>query len=566
MQMPSCRFSFLTLGAEAHLRSSFPPSSFVLHPFFLLLPLILFSLSCGSTTETITGPSPERCGVQARVESSTFTAAGGSGTLQVTTARECTWSAESSASWLRLSSPTQGQGESALQFTVAPNADPPQRTASITVKDQQVQISQTGRPCEFQLSSTHESLEPAGGERTIEIAASSAQCAWTGSTDVSWITIVNGREGTGNGALVFRVGAATGPHRTGTISVAGRSVLVEQGTGCTTSVSPLNVTIGPQGGDGSVQVVSGPGCEWTAAANASWIRVNAGARGSGVGRVEFTVAANAGIERTGTVAVGGRTITVFQQDGCTFALDRDQQTFPSAGGSGTAVVSAAAGCGWSSTSAAPWITISGAASGSGNGQVQFTVAAYTGPARDGVLTVRGARLTIAQASGCTYSAAATGQSLSSGGGSGTVAVTTGAGCPWNATTNAEWIHLSPASGTGPEQVRFTATANSGPPRSTTLIVAGQSFTLTQASACTYLLAPPSHLFDAGGGNGTILVIVTGPCTWTASSAVDWIRITNGSSGAGNGLVQFVVSANSGPTRIGTLLIAGQEYQVTQRGR
>jgi hypothetical protein len=89
-------------------------------------------------------------------------------------------------------------------------------------------------------------------------------------------------------------------------------------------------------------------------------------------------------------------------------------------------------------------------------------------------------------------------------------------------------------------------------------------TVNQSSSCTWVMAPPSHLFGSSGGNGNILVIVTGACTWTAASDVDWITLTAGGSGTGSGLVQFIAAPNSGPARTGSLTIAGQRYEVVER--
>jgi hypothetical protein len=502
--------------------------------------------------------------VQAQLDSSTFVPAGGTGTLRVSTDRECLWSAQSDAEWLRLPSPADGQGNGSVQFTVDPHTGPSARTAGISVKDQRVQISQAGRPCEFRLSTTHESVGAPGGERTIEVNASSAQCRWTAAADAPWITIVAGREGTGNGTVVVQVGAVSGPPRNGTITVAGQIVQVEQGTGCTVSIAPSSVRIGPQGGAGSIQVDAAAGCLWTATTDASWIRVSSAATGSGAGRVEFSVASNQGEERTGTLTIAGRPVTVSQQEGCSFAVDRDRHAFTAAGGSGVAGVTAAPGCAWSATSGNAWITITGPNSGSGTGQVQFAVSANSGPAREGTLMIRGTRLTIAQASGCTYGLAPAGQDVPATGGSGVMSLTTGADCAWNAASSASWIALSGSAGAGPGQVRFDATSNPGAPRSATITIGGQIFTVNQASSCTFLLAPPSHEFDANGGGGNILVIVSGACTWTAASNTDWIRITTGASGTGNGLVQFTAAPNSGPARTGSLTIAGQQYVVAQR--
>ena len=53
---------------------------------------------------------------------------------------------------------------------------------------------------------------------------------------------------------------------------------------------------------------------------------------------------------------------------------------------------------------------------------------------------------------------------------------------WTATTNATWLHLSPAnqSGTGSTNVVFSYDANPGATRSGTLTIAGQTLTVTQA--------------------------------------------------------------------------------------
>ena len=115
-------------------------------------------------------------------------------------------------------------------------------------------------------------------------------------------------------------------------------------------------------------------------------------------------------------------------------------------------------------------------------------------------------------------------------------------------------------------MQFAAAANPGPPRSASITVAGRVFTVRQASACTWTFSPPYMPFDANGGNGNVLVIVSGGCTWTVTNNTDWITITAGQSGAGNGLLQFVVPPNPGAGRTGTLTIAGQTYTVTEAGR
>src|SRR5262245_14200472 len=105
------------------------------------------------------------------------------------------------------------------------------------------------------------------------------------------------------------------------------------------------------------------------------------------------------------------------------------------------------------------------------------------------------------------------------------------------------------------------------PRTGTLTIAGQTFTVTQAGApCTFTLDATSASPTAAAGTGTVGVTAAfGSCTWTATSnAPTWLTITSGSSGPGNGTVSYAVAANLSPTpRTGTLTIAGQTFTGTQ---
>src|SRR6185295_2859725 len=231
----------------------------------------------------------------------------------------------------------------------------------------------------------------------------------------------------------------------------------------------------------------------------------------------------------------------------------------------TIQVTAPQGCTWSATSGVPWITLSDS-SGSGNGQVRFTVAANSGPARQGTLTVGGQSVAVAQASGCSYTVTPPSQDVGGAGGTANASIATAAGCPWNASSNADWITVATPSGSGPAQVPLAVLPNTGPPRTGTVTIASTTLTINQASPCDWAFLPPNHSFVASGGTGTILVIVTGSCSWTSTSNDGWITITTGSSGSGNGLIQFVVADNTGPARAGSLTIAGRRYDVAQAGR
>jgi all-beta uncharacterized protein len=91
------------------------------------------------------------------------------------------------------------------------------------------------------------------------------------------------------------------------------------GGGCAFGVAPTSVPVGAASTTASVTVTvtSGSNCAWTAAAGDAFITITQGATGSGGGTVQFTVAANGGAARTGTLVVAGVPVTITQAPAAT---------------------------------------------------------------------------------------------------------------------------------------------------------------------------------------------------------------------------------------------------------
>lgn len=540
----------------------------------LRLRLLLCGMACAGaaagcdseTSSTVVAPSQTRCVVQAQTDANSFPANGGGGAIRITVNRECAWTVQSEAPWLALQADPRGQGPGSIRFTVAANTDPSSRTARLTVNDQGVQISQVGQPCAFRLSSTRETVIASGELRTVHVDSSSAQCQWSATTDAPWITIVGERTRSGSGDLRFEVAAVATPPRTGTLTIAGQRVEVEQGAGCAVTTGITSLSVGSEGGTFEVPVSAPTACAWTAESRVAWITIPRGASGTGPGSAMVHVDPTSGPVRTGAVVVAGRTVTVTQSSGCGATVQPASHAAPAGGATGSVTVAASAGCAWNATASDPWIAITAGAAGSGAGQVHFTIATNTGPARSGSLVVGGRTVAISQASGCVFSVTPGSVTLGPAAQTGSVSLSTAAACRWSASSQVPWITPPPASGSGTAQVSFAVAANNGPPRSGVLVVEGNPVTVTQTSPCSWNVSPPFHEMGAEGGGGNVLVIVDGPCVWTASSATSWITMPEGTSGTGNGLVQFTVAASDGRARTGTVKIAGFDYVVTQRAR
>jgi hypothetical protein len=190
--------------------------------------------------------------------------------------------------------------------------------------------------------------------------------------------------------------------------------------------------------------------------------------------------------------------------------------------------------------------------------------------RTGTLTIAGQTFTITQEGIiCAYAISPTNQSFDSSGGIGSVDVTTQSSCNWTAISNKSWITItSGSSGTGNGMVNYSVSVNAETSQRTgTLTIAGQTFAITQGGIiCAYAISPTNQSFDSSGGIGSVSVTAQSGCPWTATSNDSWITITSGSSGTGNGTVNYSVSANAETSqRTGTITIAGETFTVTQEG-
>lgn len=259
---------------------------------------------------------------------------------------------------------------------------------------------------------------------------------------------------------------------------------------------------------------------------------------------------------------------------CTFALSPTSAGFAAVGGPATVTVMTQAGCSWTAVSNNSFITITSGTSGSGTGTVTYTVAANTSTtARSGSLTIAGLTHSVSQDAGsptCSFSINPTSASFAAAGGTGSVTVTTQAGCTWTAVSNNAFITItSGASGSGSGTVTYSVAANtSTTPRSGSLTIAGLAHSVSQAGSttCSFSINPTSASFGAEGGTRSVTVTTQAGCSWTAVSNNAFITITSGASGTGSGTVTYSVAERILSTpRNGSLTIAGLTHSVSQAG-
>ena len=380
----------------------------------------------------------------------------------------------------------------------------------------------------------------------------------------------------------FALAALTAMACSNTASVSTGPTPVKCQVGLASSTSSL----APDGGVASLSITTQPECAWTASTSVSWISGLSPSTGQGSGQVQFQVAPNRQTAmREAEIVVNDDRFKVSQMASpCRFEVNPEQQTIPSAAGTGSFTIFADPGCAWTAGGGASWLRITSGFSGTANGTVSFAADANPGTARSATFTIAGETRTVTQAGAigsptptpppgtpapvCTYSISPTGASVPASASSGSVTVTGGSGCAWSATSNApSWLSVtSGASGSGNGSVGYSATANTGSARTGTLTIGGQTFTVSQAAApvCAFSINPTSTSVAALGGSGSVTVTAGSGCSWSAASnAPSWLDITSGASGSGNGTVAYSVGVNIAGGRTGTLTIAGQTFTVTQ---
>ena len=87
-----------------------------------------------------------------------------------------------------------------------------------------------GPACTYSISPTSQSISPAGGTGTVAVTATSG-CGWAAVSNVSWISITSGASGSGSGTVSYSAGADASGARTGTITIAGQTFTVNEGSG-----------------------------------------------------------------------------------------------------------------------------------------------------------------------------------------------------------------------------------------------------------------------------------------------------------------------------------------------
>ncbi|HEX8371118.1 MAG TPA: FG-GAP-like repeat-containing protein [Pyrinomonadaceae bacterium] len=168
--------------------------------------------------------------------------------------------------------------------------------------------------CPFDITSSSQAFPAAGGNSSFQINIPNG-CAWTATSDSSFVNVTSAA-GDGNGAINFTVAPNTGGGRTASITVSNglvtRTFLIQQASGCPTSVSQPVLNFPSTQSMAAVFVSAASNCNWSALQDANWIIIQQKPQ-PGSGTIIVTAGTNPNpTPRTATITIGAQTITVNQ--------------------------------------------------------------------------------------------------------------------------------------------------------------------------------------------------------------------------------------------------------------
>jgi len=357
-------------------------------------------------------------------------ASGGQISFSVTAPEGCSWSARSNDSWIANPTPAAGQGSGTVRLTVAANGGDT-RNGTVTIGGVTAAITQTapgvppappapgppspnpppgptppnppppGPPspppsCSVTISPASITAA-ASGEPVATTVNAPGRCTWTAKANATWLTVVEGETGSGNGTVRVAVAPNTSAApRTGTVTIDGQTFTVHQERlTCTFGIKPTYYNAGRGPDDIRVDVTAESLCAWTATSPVSWAVIAEGQKGSGNGSVRVVVRPNSGPSRSTTLTIAGQPFEL-SQSGCPASIKPDYYNAGKGPDTITIEVTAEGGCTWTATSPVRWVTVIEGQNGSGNGTVRLRVESNAGAARSATLSIAGNSFALTQ--------------------------------------------------------------------------------------------------------------------------------------------------------------------------
>ena len=134
---------------------------------------------------------------------------GGSGSVRISTARECGWTLGAQSSWVSVNGSNAGNGDALLSYSIASNPAPAARSAELVVETQRLPVTQAAAACTFSFSRSGDGIAAEGGTLDVQLTTLRG-CSWNATVDAAWLSLPGARSGSASGTIRIAVAANTG--------------------------------------------------------------------------------------------------------------------------------------------------------------------------------------------------------------------------------------------------------------------------------------------------------------------------------------------------------------------
>ena len=442
------------------------------------------------------------------------------------------WAVSVNAGWMTVTDAGNSRGGDEVKVAVAENPSYNERNGVVTIGTETFTIRQLGRTSlVFRINPTEVStfgVDGATGER-IAVTAT-PDLGWTAAASADWIELYSGyASGAGNGSLAYKVRPnPTLYPRSGSITVtAADGAVAAKRLDIRQEAAVASLTVGEYefaaaGESLTVGVNTGNIVEWGVTNLPAWLSVST-TSSTGPVNITLTAAANTSVQpRSGVVRIADHEFRVSQKGrGVTISYDETRVFDADGKTTGENVdnviqVTADSDVEWTAVASDPtWMVVYEGASGKGNGTVKYIVAPYigSGEIRTGMITI-GSEIAYVTQRPYDLSIEPNGTWVDGNAGAGEIQVALDIEGVWNAIATEPWITIVSGydAGTGSGKVLFSFTDNNtGRQRTGKIIIAGETYTLTQAARQLVAISA-----SAGGRGGT----VTGSGTYELDSEIE----------------------------------------------
>lgn len=301
---------------------------------------------------------------------------------------------------------------------------------------------------------------------------------------------------------------------------------------CTFAISPSGASVGAGGGSGNITVTTSNTCTWTPTSTATWLSVSPAGASTGSGSLSWTATANTTASaRIGQLNIGGQIFSLTQAGASPTISLGDALDYPALN--------------WTTGGNSNWL-----------GQTSIY---YSGgdSAQAGLIT---------HSQNSWFQATVTGPvdlaffwKVSSESGYDFLSFAIDGVNQASVSGEVNWQQRTFSVPSGTHTLRWTYAKDS-------VVSVGMDcgwvdqiqITAPVVVVCSYAVTPSSPTIAGSGGSGSASVTASSnTCSWSASSGANWITITAGNSGTGNGAVSYSVAANNTCSpRQGTLTVTG----------